>query len=145
MTDYVIKRIVEDNPLLDGAEAITVSVTRGDRTKRHYYIFNMIGEEIDSRSYIPVPMDIVTRTNGNGKYNHYIIVAVLNDGYVVFDMNKNHEMKSFGLRIPLFGLKYEEAEEIVKFKEPKDFADEMEEALAEANVETDENNEPLPF
>lgn len=110
-----IERIVKNNPMLDGAEVITTTITREDGTKRHYYIFRMLGEEINSRTYIPIPIDVITKVNGKGRYRHYITVAVLNDGYVVHDLNKDHPMTMFGLDRP-FGLSYDEAEEIVKFQ-----------------------------
>lgn len=112
--DNTIERIVMNNPLLDGAEVITTTVTRGDKTKRHYYIFRMLGETIDSRTYIPIPLEVISRENGKGRHRHYIVVAVLNDGCVVIDLNKNHEMQSFGLCRP-FGFSYDEADEIIKF------------------------------
>ena len=37
--DNAIERIVRNNPKLDGADVITTTITREDRTKRHYYIF----------------------------------------------------------------------------------------------------------
>lgn len=122
--DNTIERIVMNNPLLDGAEVITTTITRSDKTKRHYYIFRMLGETIDSRTYIPIPLEVVSKTNGKGRYSSYIVVAVLNDGCVVIDLNKEHKMQSFGLLRP-FGFPYEEAEEIIKFPPEKSWLEEL--------------------
>ena len=128
--DKTIERIVRDNPLLDGAEVITTTITREDRTKAHYYIFKMIGDTIDSRTFIPIPFDVVTKINGKGRNSHYIAIAVLNDGYVVINLNKTHKMNLMGLG-KIFGISYDEADEVVRFPKKKDFFEEMEEITKE--------------
>lgn len=126
--DTVIERIVHNNPTLGGADVITTTITRTDRTKRHYYIFRLHGDTIDSRTYIPIPFDILTKINGKGRYSHYIVVAVMHDGYVTIDLNKEHNVKmlDFGRYV---GFDYDEAEEVVKFERPS----------------LDDNNDSLPF
>lgn len=127
--DKAIERIVHNNPTLGGADAITTTITRNDRTKRHYYIFRLHGDTIDSRTYIPIPFNLLTKTNGKGRYNHYIVVAVMHDGYVTIDLNKEHNVKmlDFGRYV---GFDYDEAEEVVKFERPS---------------LDDRNNDSLPF
>ena len=127
--DIAIERIVRNNPTLGGADTITTTITRNDRTKRHYYIFRLHGDTIDSRTYIPIPFDLLTKTNGKGRYNHYIIVAVMHDGYVTIDLNKEHQIKmlDYGRYV---GFDYNEAEEVVKF---------------ERHSLDDKNNDSLPF
>ncbi len=126
--DKAIERIVRDNPTLDGAEAIRVSVTREDRTKAHYYIFKMHGDTITSRTYIPIPFGVISRENGKGRNRHYIVVAILSDGYVVIDLNKNHKMQILELG-KYFGISYDEAEEIVHYEKPN----------------SSDNNSDMPF
>ncbi len=89
--DKIIERIVRDNPTLDGAEAIRVSVTREDRTKAHYYIFKKQEEDLE-HLYVRIPIGILTRENGKGKHKHYIIVAVTAKGYEVYDLNTPRSM-----------------------------------------------------
>lgn len=110
--DNIIERIVRNNPTLDGAEVITATVTREDRTKAHYYIFKLHGDTIESRTYIPLPFDVITRENGKGRHRHYIAIAILSNGYVVIDLNKEHKMQMLELG-KYFGISYDEAEEIV--------------------------------
>jgi hypothetical protein len=126
--DKTIERIVHNNPTLGGADVITTTITRNDRTKRHYYIFRLHGDTIDSRTYIPIPFNLLTKTNGKGRFNHYIIIAVMHDGYVTIDLNKDHQIKmlDFGRYV---GFDYDEAEEVVKFERPS----------------SDDNNDSLPF
>jgi hypothetical protein len=126
--DIAIERIVHNNPTLGGADVITTTITRNDRTKRHYYIFRLHGDTIDSRTYIPIPFNLLTKTNGKGRFNHYIIIAVMHDGYVTIDLNKDHQIKmlDFGRYV---GFDYDEAEEVVKFERPS----------------SDDNNDSLPF
>lgn len=126
--DKAIERIVHNNPTLGGADVITTTITRNDRTKRHYYIFRLHGDTIDSRTYIPIPFNLLTKTNGKGRFNHYIIIAVMHDGYVTIDLNKDHQIKmlDFGRYV---GFDYDEAEEVVKFERPS----------------SDDNNDSLPF
>lgn len=127
--DNTIERIVRNNPTLGGADVITMSITRYDRTKRHYYIFKLHGDTIDSRTYIPIPFDILTKINGKGRYSHYIVVAVMHDGYVTIDLNKERNLKmlDYGRYV---GIDYDEAEEVVKF---------------ERHSSDDGNNDSLPF
>lgn len=122
--DRNVEMVVQNNPALNGAEAITMTVTRKDRSKKHYYIFKIFGDTIDSRTYIPLPLDIVMKVNGKGRNNHYITVAVMNDGYVVHDLNKEHkaQMLNFGSCI---AFSYDEAEEIVKFEKKNNLDDSM--------------------
>lgn len=122
--DKQIERIVQNNPTLDGAEVITMTITRDDRSKRHYYIFKMEGDTINSRKYIPLPFDILSKRNGNGRHSHYIVVTLLDDGYIVFDLNKERTVLNLSLG-RLVGLKYEEAEEIVKFQRETETDDSM--------------------
>jgi hypothetical protein len=126
--DKTIERIVHNNPTLGGADVITTTITRNDRTKRHYYIFRLHGDTIDLRTYIPIPFNLLTKTNGKGRFNHYIIIAVMHDGYVTIDLNKDHQIKmlDFGRYV---GFDYDEAEEVVKFERPS----------------SDDNNDSLPF
>ena len=126
--DKTIERIVHNNPTLGGADVITTTITRNDRTKRHYYIFRVHGDTIDSRTYLPIPFNLLTKTNGKGRFNHYIIIAVMHDGYVTIDLNKDHQIKmlDFGRYV---GFDYDEAEEVVKFEGPS----------------SDDNNDSLPF
>ncbi len=137
--DNTIQRIVQNNPTLDDAEVITMSITREDRTKRHYYIFKLHGDTIASRTYIPIPFDLLTKTNGKGRYNHYIVVAVMHDGYVTIDLNKEHNVKmlDFGRYV---GFDYDEAEEVVKFL--KERPSQYKLLLPKSS---DENNDSLPF
>ena len=88
--DKIIKRIVRDNPMLDGAEVITATVTREDRTRAHYYIFKK-KEELEHLR-VRIPIDVLTRENGKGRNRHYIIVAVTKNGYEVYDLNKPKSM-----------------------------------------------------
>lgn len=89
--DIQIERIVRDNPTLDGAEAITATVTREDRTRAHYYIFKKPEEDL-KHLYVRIPISVLTRENGKGKNRHYIVVAVTPDGYEVYDLNKPRSM-----------------------------------------------------
>lgn len=120
--DKVIERIVRDNPTLDGAEVITTTVTREDRTKAHYYIFKKT-ENVE-HNYVRIPMGVLTKENGVGKNKHYIVVAVTPSGYEVYDLNKPKNMHIEG-NTALIG----DVDEI-GFNIPEDI---------------DENNEPLPF
>lgn len=122
--DKTIERIVRDNPTLDGAEVITTTVTREDRTRKHYYIFKVHGDTIDSRTNIPLPFSIISKENGKGRNRHYVVVAVMIDGYVVIDLNKELRMGmlEFG---KYFTVDYKDAEEVVKFKPKPSFLDEM--------------------
>lgn len=119
--DEIIERIVRDNPTLDSAEAITVSVTREDRTKAHYYIFKKQEEDL-KHLYVRIPIGILTRENGKGKHKHYIIVAVTQKGYEVYDLNKPRSMNIEG-NTALIG-----DADVIGFNIPKD-----------------KINEPLPF
>lgn len=89
--DTIIGRIVRDNPLLDGAEVITTTITRADRTKAHYYIFKKPEEDL-KHLCVRIPISVLTRENGKGKNRHYIVVAVTPDGYEVYDLNKPRSM-----------------------------------------------------
>lgn len=122
--DKTIERIVRDNPTLDGAEVITTTVTREDRTRKHYYIFKVNGEAIDSRTNIQLPFSIITKENGKGRNRHYVVVAVMVDGYVVIDLNKELRMGmlEFG---KYFTIDYKDAEEVVKFKPTPNLPNEM--------------------
>ena len=85
--DNAIERIVRNNPKLDGADVITTTITREDRTKRHYYIFKKREEDLEHR-YAHIPLNVFSRENGKGKHKHYIIVAVYEKGFEVYDLNK---------------------------------------------------------
>jgi len=89
--DNIIERIVRDNPLLDGAEVITTTITREDRTKAHYYIFKKPEEDLKDLC-VRIPISVLTRENGKGKNRHYIVVAVTPNGYEVYDLNKPRSM-----------------------------------------------------
>ena len=112
--DNAIERIVRNNPKLDGADVITTTITREDRTKRHYYIFKKREEDLEHR-YAHIPLNVFSRENGKGnhgrhgmdsrcfckichrkivqrhgkgKHKHYIVVAVYDKGFEVYDLNK---------------------------------------------------------
>ncbi len=118
--DKVIERIVRDNPTLDGAEVIRVSVTREDRTKAHYYIFKQVEDLGFDRTRIPI--GVLTMENGKGRNKHYIVVAVTKDGYKVYDLNKPRNTQIEGNTAIISGA------ETIGY-----------------NIPEDENNEPLPF
>lgn len=88
--DKQIERIVRDNPTLDGAEVITATVTREDRTRAHYYIFKKT--EYLEHQYTRIPISVLTKENGKGRNRHYIVVAVTQNGYEVYDLNKPRNM-----------------------------------------------------
>jgi len=90
-----IERIVRDNQTLDGAEVITASITNGDKTKEHYYIFKK--KDDDERSCARIPISVLTRENGKGRNNHYIVVAVTDKGYEVYNLNKPRSMRVEGV------------------------------------------------
>lgn len=88
--DKQVERIVVNNPTLDGAEVITMSITREDRTKAHYYIFKKT-EDLE-HLYARIPISVLTKENGKGRNRHYIVVAVTESGYEVYDLNKPRSM-----------------------------------------------------
>ena len=65
--DNVIEKIVRNNPKLDGADVITTTITREDRTKRHYYIFKKREEDLEHR-YAHIPLNVFSRENGKGLF-----------------------------------------------------------------------------
>lgn len=95
--DKTIERIVRDNPTLDDAEVITTTITREDRTKAHYYIFKK-KEDLDEL-YVRIPTYVLTKENGKGKNKHYIVVAVTEKGFEVYDLNKPRSMKVEGTTV----------------------------------------------
>ena len=101
--------------LKDGdTSVITLSITRSDKKRFHYYFFK-IEDKLENNKYIPISFDLMIKENGKGMNRHYNIVAVYNDGYVVFSLNKNHKIE-FNYGEPYrVGLPFDEAEEIVKF------------------------------
>ena len=120
--DKLIERIVRDNPSLDGAEVITTTVTREDRTKAHYYIFRKT-EDVE-HNYVRIPMGVLAKENGVGRNKHYIIVAVTQRGYEVYDLNKPRSMHIEG-NTAVIG--------------------DVDEIGFNIREDIDENNEPLPF
>lgn len=93
---------------------ITLTITKGDRKKFHYYFFK-IEDKLENNKHIPISYELLTKENGVGVNRHYIIVAVYNDGYVVFSLNKNHSIEFNYKSTGMIGLPFNEAEEIVKF------------------------------
>lgn len=118
--DKQIERIVRNNPLLDGAEVITATITREDRTKRHYYIFKKT-EDLN-HLYVKIPINVLTKENGKGRNKHYIVVAVTEKGYEVYDLNKPKSMHVDGINTVVGN--------------PDEIG---------YNIAENENNEPLPF
>lgn len=98
----------------DDTDVITMSITGSDRKKSHYYFFK-IDDEIENNKCIPISYELLMTENGKGTNRHYNIVAVYKNGYVVFSLNKDHQIK-FNYGSPKnIGLPFDEAEEIVKF------------------------------
>jgi hypothetical protein len=93
--EKVIERIVRDNPQLDGAEVITATITSGDKTRKHYYIFKKNNDEIE-HLYARIPINVLTKENGKSRNRHYIVVAVTPSGYEVYDLNKPRSIKVEG-------------------------------------------------
>lgn len=85
--DKQIKRIIKDNPTLDGAETITVTVTREDRTRHHYYITKK--KTNDDYKTVTIPISVLAKENGKGKNKHYVVVVVDELGnYKAYNLNK---------------------------------------------------------
>lgn len=118
--DKFIERIMQNNPTLDDAEVITMSITREDRTKRHYYIFKK--DEDLKRQCVRIPINVLTKENGKGRYKHYIVVAVTQTGYEVYDLNRPRSMH------------IEDNTAVISDVDSIGF-----------NFDENENNEPLPF
>jgi hypothetical protein len=93
---------------------ITLSITKSDRKKFHYYFFK-IEDSLKNNKHIPISFELLTKENGVGANRHYNIVAVYNDGYVVFSLNKNHKVEFNYNSIGMVGLPFDEAEEIIMF------------------------------
>jgi hypothetical protein len=111
-----IERIVRDNSNLNGAEAITMCVEgetkKGKMVKWHYYIFK-IEDSIKNHDCITLPLEVAMKQNGKTMPMYYEIVAVYDDGYVLFSLNKRHKLQlNYGLP-SLVGLPINEAEIVV--------------------------------
>lgn len=118
--DKLIERIVQNNPTLDDAEVITMSITREDRTKRHYYIYKK-NEDLE-HLYARIPLSVLTKENGKGRYKHYIVVAVKPTGFEVYDLNKPRNIQVENNTVLVGNV------DSIGF-----------------NFNENENNEPLPF
>lgn len=99
--DIQIERIVKNNPALDGAEAITMSITRRDRTRAHYYIFKEEGY-LEKDETVKVPLSLMMKENGKGRNRHYILVVAKFNGYMMFDLNRDRRLQLNGKYVTLY-------------------------------------------
>jgi len=86
---------------LDNAEVITMSIKDKEKKKTHYYIFKS-NQKVDDAEFIEIPLYVLLKEIGKGSHRHYITVAVLEDGYIMHDLNEKQQIKINDANVQLY-------------------------------------------